>query len=146
LKITLKNTSLLKEKIDRGKIRKLIEVILRREDKKLGEIEIVFLNDSEILKINRKFLQHDYFTDVIAFGYNRKNEISGDICIGIESVSRNAVKYKTIFRNEIIRVIVHGVLHLIGYDDKNSESKERMREMEDFYLNRYETKDDGSEL
>ena len=146
MKITLKNTSLLKEKIDRGKIRKLIEVILRREDKKLGEIEIVFLNDSEILKINRKFLQHDYFTDVIAFGYNRKNEISGDICIGIESVSRNAVKYKTIFRNEIIRVIVHGVLHLIGYDDKNSESKERMREMEDFYLNRYETKDDGSEL
>jgi rRNA maturation RNase YbeY len=146
LKITLKNTSLLKEKIDRGKIRKLIEVILRREDKKLGEIEIVFLNDSEILKINRKFLQHDYFTDVIAFGYNRKNEISGDICIGIESVSRNAVKYKTIFKNEIIRVIVHGVLHLIGYDDKNSESKERMRQMEEFYLNRYETKDDGSEL
>jgi rRNA maturation RNase YbeY len=138
LKIELKNTSLLKEKIDRGKIRILIKKILKKENKKLGEIEIVFLKDTEIRKINKEFLKHDYFTDVIAFSYNRKSEINGDICIGIDSVSRNAVRYRTISKDELIRVIIHGVLHLIGYTDKDTESKKKMTNKEEFYLNRYE--------
>jgi probable rRNA maturation factor len=138
LKIRLKNSNLSKEQIDRGKIGKLIEHIFVLENKKLGEIEIVFLKDPEILKINKEFLQHDYFTDVIAFGYNQKGLISGDICIGIECVSRNAAKYKSSFKEEVIRVIVHGILHLIGYEDKDPEGKKRMKKKEDFYLKRYE--------
>jgi rRNA maturation RNase YbeY len=146
LRIEIKNTGLLSEKIDTGKVRKLVEEIVYREDKKLGEIEIVFLKDQEILKINKKFLQHDYFTDVIAFSYNRKSKISGDLCIGIDSVSRNAVKYKTIFKNELIRVIIHGLLHLIGYNDKDTESKNEMKKREDFYLNWFELAGNGKEL
>jgi rRNA maturation RNase YbeY len=67
--------------------------------------------------------------------------VSGDICIGVECVSRNALKYNVSFKNELIRVIVHGVFHLIGYDDKNPEGKEEMRRKEDFYLNRYDVTD-----
>lgn len=141
MKIRLKNSNLVKKQIDRGKIGKLIEQIFREENKKLGEIEIVFLKDREILKINREFLKHDYFTDVIAFSYNQKGLVSGDICIGVECVSRNALKYNVSFKNELIRVIVHGVFHLIGYDDKKPEGKEEMRRKEDFYLNRYDVTD-----
>jgi probable rRNA maturation factor len=138
LKIGLKNSNFVKKQIDRGKIGKLIEQIFREENKKLGEIEIVFLKDPEILKINREFLKHDYFTDVIAFGYNQRGLINGDLCIGIECVSRNALKYNVSFKNELIRVIIHGVFHLIGYDDKNPEGKEEMKRKEDFYLYRYD--------
>jgi len=146
LKIRLKNSKLVKEQIDRGKIGKLIEQIFQQESKKLGEIEIVFLKDPEILKINRDFLKHDYFTDVIAFGYNRKGVISGDICIGIECVSRNAEQYKTSFKEELIRVIIHGIFHLIGYEDADPEGKERMKKKENFYLKRYELADNGYDV
>lgn len=138
MKIRLINSSLVKAQIDRNKIRKLITQIFLLENKELGEIEIVFLKDSEILKINREFLQHDYFTDVIAFGYNRKRVIYGDICIGFECVSRNASEYKVSFKDEVIRVMIHGVLHLIGYEDKSPEGKEEMRQKEDIYLKKYE--------
>ena len=141
MRIGLKNSNLVKEQIDRDRIGKLIEQIFQLENNTLGEIEIVFLKDPEILKINREFLKHDYFTDVIAFGYNRKSKIGGDICIGIECVSRNATKYKTAFKDELVRVIIHGILHLIGYEDKNPEDKRKMKQKEDFYLNRYEVAD-----
>jgi probable rRNA maturation factor len=134
LKIRLKNTNLLKEKIDRGKIGKLIDEIIRREDKRLGEIVIVFLGDEEILRINREFLKHDYFTDIITFDYNRKRNVSGDLCIGIDSVTRNTEQYKTLYEYELVRVIIHGILHLIGYDDQNNESKRQMKAKENFYL------------
>jgi rRNA maturation RNase YbeY len=146
LRIRLKNSKLVKEQIDRDKIGKLIEQIFQQENKKLGEIEIVFLKDPEILKINRDFLKHDYFTDVIAFGYNRKGVISGDICIGIECVSRNALIYKASFKKELIRVIIHGIFHLIGYEDNVPVGKERMKQKEDLYLKRYEQTDNGYEV
>jgi probable rRNA maturation factor len=146
LKIELKNTGLLQEKIDRGKVKRLIREILKKENKKLGVIELIFLKDKEILKINREFLKHDYFTDVITFDYNRKSEISGDVCIGVDSVSRNAFRYKTNFSEELIRVIIHGVLHLIGFTDKDPAEKSIMRKREDLYLGYYKTMENGNEL
>jgi len=135
LKIGLKNRQLVKGKIDLSKVNTLVREIIRKENKKLGEIEIVFLKDAEILEINKKFLKHNYFTDVITFGYNMKDKICGDICISIESVARNAIKYKEIFSRELMRVIAHGLLHMIGYEDADQESKDRMRDKENFYLN-----------
>jgi probable rRNA maturation factor len=134
LKIGLKNTDLLKEKIDRGKVGKLIQEIIWNEKRTLGIIEIVFLSDPEILQINAKYLGHNYFTDVITFSYNKKDKIIGDICISIESVSRNALKYNTLYTLELVRVIIHGVLHLVGYNDQDSKEKRKMKIKENFYL------------
>jgi len=134
LKIGFKNTELLKEKIDTHKIRKLIKEIIHKENRTLGEIEIVFLNDQEILEINREYLGHNYFTDVIAFSYNKKVIISGDILISTGMVKGNAVKYNVFFILELLRVIIHGVLHLIGYNDKDPKEIEFMREKENTYL------------
>jgi probable rRNA maturation factor len=134
LKIGFKNTDLLKEKIDKGKLGKLIQEILWNEKRTLGSIEIVFLSDPEILEINTKYLRHNYFTDVITFSYNKKHIINGDICISIDSVSRNALKFCTLYKLELLRVIIHGVLHLVGYNDQNTNDIKKMRTKEDFYL------------
>jgi rRNA maturation RNase YbeY len=139
LKIGLKNRQLVKGRIDLSKINALVKEIIRAENKRLGEIEIVFMKDAEILEINKKFLKHNYFTDVIAFSYNTKDKICGDVCISIESVARNAIKYNEIYGRELMRVIAHGVLHLVGYEDADQESKDRMREKENFYLNLLDT-------
>jgi len=146
LRIGLKNKQLVKGKIDIGKIKELIKEIIRTENKKLGEIEIVFLKDEEILEINKRFLKHNYFTDVITFSYNTKDKICGDVCISIESVTRNAIKYNEICSRELMRVIAHGVLHLIGYEDADQESKDRMRDKENFYLNLVDTKHEENHI
>lgn len=134
MKIGLKNTGLLHEKIDRDKVSELIEEIVGRENRKLGEIEVIFLDDREILEINKQFLRHNYFTDVITFSYNRKDIISGDICISIDSVSRNSLRFNSMLYHEIMRVIIHGVLHLIGYDDRDSGCRKKMKAKENFYM------------
>jgi probable rRNA maturation factor len=138
LKIGLKNTRLLKEKIDSGKVRKLVKEIIRKENSTLGEIEIVFLKDDEILKINSKHLGHNYFTDVITFSYNKKFIINGDIFVSVDTVDRNAAAYHVLFSLEVIRVIIHGVLHLIGYNDQNLPDKGIMKEKENLYLKKWE--------
>lgn len=135
MKIGFKNRQLVKVKIDIGKVEKLIKEIIRKDNKELGEIEIVFLKDEEVLEINKKFLKHNYFTDVISFDYNRRNKIFGDICISVDRVKENALKYKEDYHRELMRVIAHGVLHLIGYKDMDQESKGKMREKENFFLN-----------
>jgi rRNA maturation RNase YbeY len=130
--IDLKNKKeLLKEK----KIKDLIKSILKYENKKLGEINIILQSDKEELSINKKFLKHNYYTDVIAFKYNRKSIVSGDIFISVDNVKRNAKKYNEEMKKELLRVIIHGILHLIGYDDKEKREKEIMSEKEEFYLN-----------
>jgi rRNA maturation RNase YbeY len=134
LRIGLKNRQLVKEKIDIRRINSLVKEIISRENKKLGEIQIVFLKDEEILEINKNFLKHNYFTDVITFNYNTKDKICGDVCISVESVARNAIRYKVSYNKELLRVIAHGVLHLVGYEDNDKESKGKMRKKENFYM------------
>lgn len=111
-----------------------LKMVAEREVKKLGNICIIFCSDNYILDVNIKFLGHDYFTDIITFDYCEGNVLSGDLFISIDSVRENAEYYKTEFSDELNRVIVHGLLHLIGYDDHTDDEQKVMREKENYYL------------
>lgn len=111
-----------------------LKMVAESEVKILGNICIIFCSDNYILDVNIKFLGHDYFTDIITFDYCEGNVLSGDLFISIDSVRENAEYYKTEFSDELNRVIVHGLLHLIGYDDHTDEEQKVMREKENYYL------------
>lgn len=111
--------------------------ILREEKEKEGCINVIFTNDQNILHLNKTYLSHDFYTDVIAFDYQEPGKISGDIYISIDTVKKNAKKYKCRFSIELQRVIVHGLLHLIGYEDKTESGRRKMREKESRYLQHY---------
>ena len=100
----------------------------------LGEICIVFCGDEYLKKINAEHLKHDYYTDIITFDYSKDNEISGDLFISIDRVKENAKTNKVEFMNELCRVIIHGVLHLCGFNDKTTEEKIEIRQKENFFL------------
>ena len=101
---------------------------------RLGDINIIFCSDPYLLNINIQYLGHDYFTDIITFDYSEKPVVSGDLFISIDSVRENSVFYGTEFQEELHRVIVHGLLHLIGYDDHSDEDIKTMRSKENYYL------------
>ena len=101
---------------------------------RLGDINVIFCSDPYILKINLQYLSHDYYTDIITFDYSEKPVVSGDLFISIDSVRENSVYYGTDFHEELHRVIVHGLLHLIGYDDHTEEDTKMMRSKENYYL------------
>ena len=103
------------------------------EIKRIGQVNIIFCSDNYILDINQKYLQHDYFTDIITFDYCEGKTLSGDLFISVDTVRENAIFYGTEFDDELNRVIVHG-LHLIGYDDHSEEDQKTMRSKEDYYL------------
>jgi len=111
-----------------------LKKVAESEVKKLGQINIIFCSDNYILDINQKYLMHDYFTDIITFDYCEGNVMSGDLFISVDSVKENSIFYKTEFEDELNRVIVHGLLHLIGYDDHTEEEQKVMREKENYYL------------
>lgn len=113
---------------------KWLRLVAESEIKKLGDINIIFCSDNYILDVNMKYLQHDYFTDIITFDYCEGDVISGDLFISIDSVKENSVFYNTEFADELNRVMVHGVLHLIGYNDHCDEDIKLMRSKEDYYL------------
>jgi rRNA maturation RNase YbeY len=108
------------------------------EGKFTGDISFIFCSDHYLLDVNRKFLQHDYFTDIITFDYVEDNQINGDIFISVDRVKENAIKFSKTFENELYRILIHGILHLLGYKDKEIRDKELMTEKEDFYLNMLE--------
>ncbi len=112
-----------------------INDLIKSEKKNKGEISFIFCSDKYLLEINKEYLQHDYYTDVITFDYSENNIISGDIFISIDRVKENADTYKVSFENELYRVMLHGVLHLVGYNDKTKEEQKIMRQKEDEYLN-----------
>ena len=103
----------------------------------LGYLHYIFVTDQSLLDINKEFMKHDYFTDIITFNYNNNKKVNGEIYISVETVYRNSKKYGISFKNELLRVIVHGVLHLTGYDDKTENDKIRMREEEDIWIKGY---------
>lgn len=114
---------------------KWLKLVAESEIKRLGAVNIIFCSDNYILDVNMKYLQHDYFTDIITFDYCEKNVLNGDLFISIDSVRENAGFYGTDFSEELNRVMVHGLLHLIGYDDHTPEDIAVMRSKEDYYLN-----------
>ena len=111
-----------------------LRMVAESEIRRVGDISIIFCSDNYILDVNMRYLQHDYFTDIITFDYCEGNVLSGDLFISIDSVRENAVLYGTEFEDELNRVMVHGLLHLIGYDDHTEEEQKTMREKEDYYL------------
>ena len=111
-----------------------LKTVAGSEMKKLGNISIISCSDDYILDVNMKYLQHDYFTDIITFDYCEKDFLNGDLFISIDSVRENALYYGTEFADELNRVMVHGLLHLIGYDDHSEEDIKMMRYKENYYL------------
>ena len=112
-------------------INKWIEKIADYYGKKCGEIAYIFCNDSKIIEVNRQYLQHDYYTDIITFDYTHGSRISGDLFISLDTVESNSVEQNTTYESELHRVIIHGVLHLIGFDDLTDEEEKEMREKEE---------------
>ena len=119
---------------EKKKVRQWIKSCIKNENCQVRDINYIFTSDTYLRTINKKFLKRDYYTDTITFNYSNKCNIEGDIYISIETVKKNSVTYKSLFCNELYRVMIHGILHLVGYDDKNEKGKRKMRELEDFYL------------
>jgi len=111
--------------------------LINREHNTPGEINLVFTDNTEILRLNRKYLNHIYYTDVITFYYENPEQLDGDIFISLDKVYENSKDYQTDFNNELLRVIFHGFLHLIGYGDQTKEELNVMRTKEEFYLKNY---------
>lgn len=111
-----------------------LRLVCESEIRKPGDISIIFCSDDYILDINKRFLSHDYFTDIITFNYCEGDKVSGDLFISVDTVKANADTYGDGFEREIHRVMVHGVLHLIGYDDHTDAQQKEMRAKEDYYL------------
>ena len=114
--------------------RKWLKLVAESEIRRICDIAVIFCSDNYILDVNRRYLEHDYFTDIITFDYCEGDRLSGDLFISVDTVRENSVEYGTDFDEELDRVIVHGVLHLIGYDDHTEEETAQMRAKENYYL------------
>lgn len=118
-------------------IRKTISQIIKDHTYQLNQIDYIFVNDEELLQINKDVLKHDYYTDIISFDYTEDKKIEGEIYISIDRVRDNANKFSEEFHVELLRVIFHGVLHYVGYKDKTKKDAEKMREQENKYIKLY---------
>ena len=123
---------------NKKEIRALLKKICKKENKKISFINCVFCSDNRLLEINKKYLNHVSLTDVVTFDFtlNKKN-LEGDIYISVDRVKENATKYKEPFKVELLRIIIHGLLHLIGFSDKTKEDKNIMTLKENEYLSLY---------
>ncbi len=107
-----------------------IKTVAQSYGKKVGDIAYIFCDDEKILEVNRQYLQHDYYTDIITFDYTEDNVISGDLFISLDTVRSNSEEQGTTYEEELHRVIIHGILHLCGIDDKGPGERELMEEAE----------------
>lgn len=108
--------------------------LIKSEGFKVGQVNYIFCNDEYLLKVNRDFLNHDYYTDVITFDYVKGKTVSGDIFVSLPRISENAEQLGLSFVTELKRVLAHGILHLCGYKDKTTQEAAEMRNKEEFYL------------
>lgn len=120
------------------KIKRWIKEVVKREDKRLGDLGYVFCDDEYLLKVNIEYLNHDTYTDIITFDYVEGNVISGDMMISVDRVGENATKFEVPFERELRRVVIHGVLHLLGNGDKTTKEAARMCELENAALALYD--------
>lgn len=121
-------------KINKEAVSSWLNDIVIEENKILGDIVYVFCNDNYLLGKNIKYLNHDNLTDVITFDYSKDKLISGDILISINRVQENANIFEVDFLNELQRVMAHGLLHLLGYNDKTKDEEKEIRKKENYYL------------
>ncbi|MDR3350394.1 MAG: rRNA maturation RNase YbeY [Prevotellaceae bacterium] len=118
----------------RRRVKKWLTALAEAENRRVGEVSIIFCSDEELLALNRRYLQHDYFTDVLTFDYSDGNRLSGDIFISCDTVRANARDYSQPFDGELRRVMAHGLLHLCGYRDATVSQQRAMRAKENHYL------------
>jgi rRNA maturation RNase YbeY len=115
-------------------VRAWLEFVLDQEDRELGEVSYIFCDDDYLYDINLKHLNHNTLTDIISFDYSLGKVVSGDIYISVERVDENARDRGIEFEDELHRIMVHGMLHYIGYKDKSESQRKTMRKKEDYYL------------
>ena len=124
------------EPVDFSQLREKIKATIQAENKTVGELNYVFCDDDYLHQINEEFLHHDTLTDIITFNRSQSAKvISGEIYISLERILENAAELGQSFYQELTRVVIHGVLHLVGYDDKTDAQKIIMRGKEDYYIN-----------
>ncbi|MFN4233459.1 MAG: rRNA maturation RNase YbeY [Bacteroidia bacterium] len=137
-KILFSNADILFTLKNKRKIAQWIIETIEKEKKTCGQISFVFCSDTFLLDLNQRFLKHNTYTDIITFDYTEGKNLNGEIYISIDRVKENAQKFKVDFKKELLRVIIHGILHLAGYKDKTKEQKEKMRKKEDLALKKIE--------
>ena len=118
------------------KVKSWLKNSIEHQKMSIGTINVVFCSDQHLLVINKEYLNHDYYTDIITFNYCEAKQISGDLFISIDRIKDNSKNNKILFVNELHRVIIHGVLHLCGFNDKTKAEKKEIRQMEDYFLNK----------
>jgi probable rRNA maturation factor len=116
------------------KIQRIVREVIVKEKKISGDLRFIITDDESLKKINVEFLEHDYYTDVITFNYNEGDVINGEVYISLDRVRENAQNYNVSLKSELSRVLVHGVLHLVGYDDKTAKGRKEMRGLEDYWI------------
>lgn len=131
---------------DFTKIEIWLNEVAATHDRRIGNLNYLFCDDEEILRVNREFLHHDYYTDIITFDYSRKDKVGGDIFISLDTVKSNSEDLKVSFHSEILRVIVHGLLHLCGIDDKAPGEREVMEEEENKALSLWQSLNSSKEV
>ena len=117
--------------LDFQKVETWLRVVAASYGKRVGNLNYIFCDDNEILEVNRQFLRHDYYTDIITFDYSHRDRVGGDIFISLDTVSSNAAEFNQRYERELLRVIAHGLLHLCGIDDKGPGEREIMEGHED---------------
>lgn len=120
-----------------NQIRNILKQIAKEHHFKIKNIDYNFVDDNTLLEINKQSLKHDYYTDIISFDYTENKLIEGEIYISVDRVKDNSIRYKQEFHVELLRVIIHGVLHYVGYKDKKKADQETMRKQEDYYIKEY---------
>lgn len=116
--------------IDKTRVKNWIRAVAKSYNRKTGDVSYIFCNDERILQVNNQYLQHDYYTDIITFDYSTDTIISGDIFISLDTVKSNSETFNTDFTEELHRIIIHGILHLCGNDDKTPALRAAMTEKE----------------
>lgn len=123
----------------RRKIKRLVQEIFHQEGRTLSNLNIVFCSDAYLLNMNQIYLSHDYYTDIITFDISNSEDIHAEIYISVDTAAVNAIEYKVLLINELIRLIIHGCLHLCGFSDKKKSEKNTMTKAENRYLLYYES-------
>ncbi|MBI5858325.1 MAG: rRNA maturation RNase YbeY [Sphingobacteriales bacterium] len=123
---------------DRSQLKAFIEFIFKSEKTELESINYIFCSDERLLEINKRFLKHNFYTDIISFDLSENSGVCAEVYISADRVKENAKSLNTSFKSELHRVIFHGVLHLCGYSDKTRAEKKRIRIKEDLYLRKYQ--------
>ena len=124
-----------------GKDQKFVQWLLdvaQAENKTICKLTYIFCSDEYLLDINNKYLGHDFYTDIITFPYKEGHEIESDLFISVDRVRENAVEFNVTFDNELKRVMIHGLLHLMGYGDKSEDQISLMREKEEYYIAKFD--------